>query len=96
MSESLLRATLRAVGRLQVRGVIDRALAASIIRRSWVESSAELMPEGSTHGSYEAQRWALAVGAHEHWCATCPGIPHRVSMPGQKCPSCADDERRAG
>lgn len=91
--DSLMRISLRTVGRLLVAGVLTQPQAAALVRWAWCKASFELMPSGST--STPAERGAIAAAANtEHWCETCVGVPHRVTFKSEKCPACRDDEKR--
>lgn len=93
---SLLRLTLRAVGRLLADGTISRDLAAAMVRNAWAKSAAELLPAGHTSSAEHLATLHAAAG-NDHWCEFCPEdeFPYRVTAPGTRCPSCLDRERRA-
>lgn len=91
MGESLLRITLRAVGRLLTRGVITRETGALMIRSAWAKASFELLPSERTGNGQEAGNMRLAEG-NDHWCVRCQS--YRTAHEGGLCPSCMDDDRR--
>jgi hypothetical protein len=91
LSDSHMRITLRAIGRLLVAGTIGRELAAMMVRHAWARCSFDLLPSETTGNSNEPLRMAVAT-ASDHWCVRCR--EHRAERTDGLCPLCLDDDRR--
>lgn len=58
-----------------------------LARTGWTVTTRRVPDLGFFHLHFE-----LPSSTVEHWCHTCPGVPHRVEHPGQLCPSCEGTE----
>lgn len=89
--DSLMRISLRTVGRLLVNGVLTQTQAAALVRWAWRKASFELLPAGAT-SSEEARRNDSWAASNDHFCVVCQ--VHRADFAGGRCPGCRDDEKR--
>lgn len=87
MSAHTFSVALRTAGRLLADQRVPLIVAASLVRSAWAKSSADLLPAGATSGTGERAAMAAAEQT-EWWCATCEGIPHRVTFAAERCPVC--------